>query len=99
MPERVCAAFHNENVRGDNAARIQVDEACSFTAAKQKNVAKMKKMKKSVEKAGDTWIWTAIDADSKLIFSWLVDGRDAWLRCTPSGTIGRVSTSPYGSRR
>ena len=26
--------------------------------------------------AGDTWTWTAIDADSKLIISWLVGGRD-----------------------
>jgi IS1 family transposase len=70
----VCAAFHNEKVRGVSAARIQVDEAWSFTAAKQKNVAKMKK---PVEKAGDTWIWTAIEANSKLIISWLVGGRDA----------------------
>ena len=27
--------------------------------------------------AGDTWTWTAIDADSKLIVSWLVGGRDS----------------------
>jgi transposase-like protein len=27
--------------------------------------------------AGDTWTWTAIDADSKLVMSWLVGGRDA----------------------
>lgn len=27
--------------------------------------------------AGDVWTWTAIDADSKLIVSWLVGGRDA----------------------
>lgn len=26
--------------------------------------------------AGDTWTWTAIDADTKLMMSWLVDGRD-----------------------
>lgn len=70
----VCAAFHNEKVRGVKAGRVQVDEAWSFTAAKQKNVAKMKR---PVANAGDTWIWTAIDADSKLIISWLVGGRDA----------------------
>jgi transposase-like protein len=34
-------------------------------------------MKKPVEGAGDTWTWTAIDADRKLIVSWLVGGRDA----------------------
>ena len=26
---------------------------------------------------GDVWTWTAIDADSKLIVSWLVGARDA----------------------
>ncbi len=29
------------------------------------------------EGAGDTWTWTAIDADSKLIGSYLAGGRDA----------------------
>ena len=27
-------------------------------------------------KPGDTWTWTALDGDSKLIVSWLVGGRD-----------------------
>ena len=27
--------------------------------------------------AGDVWTWTALDADFKLIVSWLVGGRDA----------------------
>jgi hypothetical protein len=27
--------------------------------------------------AGDTWTWTAIDSDSKLVLSWLVGSRDA----------------------
>jgi IS1 family transposase len=29
-----------------------------------------------VDHAGDTWTWTAIDADTKLMVSWLVGGRD-----------------------
>ena len=29
------------------------------------------------KEAGDVWTWTAIDADSKLIVSYLVGGRDA----------------------
>lgn len=70
---KTCAAFHDTNVRGVKARRVQVDEIWSFTAAKQKNVAGMKK---PVQGAGDTWTWTAIDADSKLIISYLVGGRD-----------------------
>jgi IS1 family transposase len=53
--------------------RVQCDEIWSFTAAKQKNVPTMKN---EVAGAGDTWTWTALDADSKLIISWLVGGRD-----------------------
>src|SRR6202035_2294635 len=66
---KACAAFHDENVRQVKARRVQVDEIWSFTAAKQKNVAAMKK---PVEGAGDTWTWTAIEADTKLLITWLV---------------------------
>jgi IS1 family transposase len=70
---KACAAFHDAKVRGVKARRVQVDEIWSFTAAKQKNVATMKK---PVEGAGDTWTWTAIEADTKLLITWLVGGRD-----------------------
>lgn len=70
---RFCAGFHDANVRNVNAKRVQVDEIWSFTAAKQKNVASMKS---PVDGAGDTWTWTAIEADTKLIVSHFVGGRD-----------------------
>jgi IS1 family transposase len=70
---RFCAGFHDAKVRGVRSNRVQVDEIWSFTAAKQKNVAAMKT---PVEGAGDTWTWTAIDADTKLIVSHFVGGRD-----------------------
>lgn len=69
-----CAAYHDETVRGVVAQRVQCDEIWSFTYAKQKNV---KGAKSAPEQAGDTWTWTALDADSKLIVSYLVGGRDA----------------------
>jgi IS1 family transposase len=69
---KACAAFHDEKVRGLMTERVQVDEIWTFTAAKQRNVPGMKR---PVPGAGDTWTWTAIDADSKLIVSWLVGGR------------------------
>jgi IS1 family transposase len=71
---KACAAFHDEKVRGVKARRVEVDEIWSFTAAKQKNVATMKA---PVEGAGDTWTWTALDADTKLLVTWLVGGRDS----------------------
>jgi len=71
---QVCAAFHDETVRGVKARRVQVDEIWSFTYAKNKNVDAAKA---APEGAGDTWTWTGIDADSKLLISWLVGNRDA----------------------
>jgi IS1 family transposase len=71
---KACAAYHDANVRNVKAARVQVDEIWSFTYAKQKNVATAKG---APEGAGDTWTWTALDADSKMIVSYLVGGRDA----------------------
>src|SRR5258705_13620504 len=65
---RLCAAFHDDQVRGVKAQRVQVDEIWSFTYAKKKNVTK--KIAEKIEGAGDTWTWTAIDADSKLVISW-----------------------------
>lgn len=70
---KFCADLHDREVRNVKAKRVQCDEIWSFTAAKQKNVAAMKQ---PVEGAGDTWTWTALDSDSKLIISWLVGGRD-----------------------
>ena len=70
---KFCAELHDREVRNVKASRIQCDEIWSFTAAKQKNVPTMKN---AVDGAGDTWTWTALDSDSKLIVSWLVGGRD-----------------------
>lgn len=71
---RACLAYHLDTVKDVKAKRVQCDEIWSFVAAKQRNV---KAMKAPVESAGDAWTWTAIDADSKLIISYLVGGRDA----------------------
>ena len=70
---RVCAVFHDEKVRNVKARRVHVDEIWSFRYAKQKNIAKAKA---ALAEAGDSWTWTAIEADTKLIISWLVGGRD-----------------------
>jgi IS1 family transposase len=71
---QACMAFHDANVVNVKAKRVQCDEIWSFTYAKQKNVAGAKA---APDGAGDTWTWTAIDSDSKLLISWLVGKRDA----------------------
>ncbi len=68
-----CALFHDETVRNVKASRIQCDEIWSFCYVKQ---AHLEIAKKPVEGAGDVWTWTALEAESKLIVSWLVGNRD-----------------------
>jgi IS1 family transposase/lambda repressor-like predicted transcriptional regulator len=67
-----CLTMHDELVRDVKATRIQCDEIWSFTYAKQKNVDAAEG---APEWAGDTWTWTAIEADTKLIVSYFVGDR------------------------
>jgi len=69
-----CIDFHDQNVRGVKSKRVQCDEIWSFCYAKKKNV---EAAKAAPEGAGDLWTWTALDADTKLIVSFLVGSRDA----------------------
>jgi len=71
---RACEAFHDKTVRGVKAKRVQCDEAWCFVHCKQRNVATAKA---APEGAGDIWTWMGLDADSKLIISYAVGGRDA----------------------
>ncbi len=68
-----CAAaeFHHHNVRGLRVRRLQCDEIWAFCGAKAKNVT----LEQKAAGWGDVWTWTAIDADTKMIVSYLVGGR------------------------
>ena len=71
---KACAEHHDKAVRGVKAKRIQADEIWSFAHCKQRNV---ETAKAAPDGAGDVWTWTALDADSKLIISFLIGDRDA----------------------
>lgn len=68
-----CAVHQDKALRNLPCKRIQCDEIWSFVYAKQKNVADAKA---APEGAGDAWTWTAIDADTKLVASWMIGPRD-----------------------
>jgi IS1 family transposase len=67
-----CAEYQDKALRDLKCKRIQCDEIWSFVYAKAKNADPAMKYD---GKAGDVWTWTAIDADSKLMVSWLVGDR------------------------
>ena len=67
----LCRDYQDLAVRGLHSQRVQCDEVWSFVGCKQKN------RKKGKQGDGDAWTWVAMDADSKLVISYLVGGRDA----------------------
>jgi IS1 family transposase len=86
---KACAEHHNATVRGVKARRVQCDEVWSFCYAKAKNVP----VQKQGTGAGDVWLWTGIDADTKLILSYLCGGRDAdWATQFMEDLASRVAT-------
>src|ERR1700676_4614049 len=68
-----CASFHYDHVRAVASKRVQCDEIWSFCASKQANTPATKRYLGQ----GDVWTWTAIDAESKLIISWMIGDRSA----------------------
>lgn len=94
-----CERFHDQHVRNVRVRRLQCDEVWSFIGAKAKNVTPEKR----AEGWGDTWTWTALDADTKLCLGYLVGGRDAaWAKIfmddCASRIKGRVQVTTDGHR-
>lgn len=69
-----CATYQDKTIRGVKAKRVQCDEIWGFCYAKEKNVAPEDK---GVLGFGDVYTWTGMDADSKLMISYMVGKRDA----------------------
>lgn len=68
-----CARYQHEAMRNLPCRRLQLDEIWSFCYAKQKNVPSEHQGEFGF---GDVWTWVAIDAETKLVPSWLVAWRD-----------------------
>src|ERR1051325_875148 len=69
-----CAEYQDRVMRNLTCQRLQVDEIWAFCNAKAKNVTPEIAAKNP--HAGDTWTFTGICADSKLIPCWLIGPRD-----------------------
>src|SRR5271157_152240 len=68
-----CAAYHNAMVRDLRVRRVQCDEIWAFVYGKDKNLT----TEQVQAGAGSVWTWTAIDADSKLIITYMLGDRGA----------------------
>jgi IS1 family transposase len=66
-----CKRIMDEKMRGLTCKQIEVDEIWGFIGAKQKNAKRAKAY-------GDVWTFIALDADTKLIPSFVVGKRDSY---------------------
>jgi IS1 family transposase len=94
-----CMKFHDANVRNVKVRRLQCDEIWSYVGAKAKNVSAEKKE----IGWGDVWTWVGIDADTKLVVSYLVGGRGAdwamdFMQDAASRIRGRVQITTDGHK-
>src|ERR1041385_7745479 len=67
-----CRSIMDKKLRGLRCAQIQVDEIWGLIGKKQRNVSA------SDRGYGDVWTFIALDADTKLIPSFVVGKRDAY---------------------
>lgn len=97
---KACEELHDRTVRNLPSKRVQCDEIWSFCYAKAKNVPIAKA---APEMAGDLWAWLGLDADHKVIISFLVGGRDAccantFMRDVASRLANRVQMTTDGHK-
>jgi IS1 family transposase len=83
-----CSEYLDKHLVNLPCKRVQVDEIWSFCYAKAKNVTP--KIAAMNPHAGDVWTWVAIDADTKLIPSWIIGPRD--------GVTARIFVDDLASR-
>jgi len=93
-----CSDFQDRIIRNLTSTRFECDEIWAFCYAKAKNVPEEHRDEFGY---GDVWTWTAIDADSKLIASWLVGSRGEgeaidFMRDLASRVTGRLQISTDG---
>jgi IS1 family transposase len=70
-----CSYAANELLNDLDCRRVQCDEIWSFCYSKASNVPEGHRGEFGY---GDVWTWVAIDADTKLVPSWVVGDRSAW---------------------
>jgi IS1 family transposase len=70
----VCANYQDKVFRNLKCKRLQLDEMWSWIYCKEKN--RTEEIAKRNPAAGDVWLWTAVDADTKLVPAWMLGSRD-----------------------
>src|ERR1044071_10193059 len=69
-----CAVYQDQALQNLQCTKIQCDEIWSYIGAKDKNLSTEKQ---GTFGMGSVWTWVGMDADSKLICSWMIGDRGA----------------------
>jgi IS1 family transposase len=70
----VCADYQDGVFRNLSTRRLQLDEMWAWIYCKEKN--RTEAIAKAHPDSGDVWLWVAVDADTKLVPSWMLGQRD-----------------------
>ena len=70
---RACARYQHDTMKNLTCQRLQLDEIWGFVGMKDRNIPAAREGEAGI---GSIWTWVAIDANTKLIPSWLVGLRD-----------------------
>jgi IS1 family transposase len=94
-----CSSLLNDTMRDLPCKRLEIDELWAFVGKKQRHVTK----DDDATRVGDAWTYVAIDADTKLVPTFLVGKRDEehtriFIADGAARLSGRVQISTNGLR-
>lgn len=92
-----CSAFQDATLRNLKLTQIQCDEMWSYVHTKRQNITHDRYGR------GDAWLWTALDAESKLFVTWRIGPRvqpvaDAFMGDIAQRIIGTLEIVTDGAR-
>ena len=95
---RKCATLFDSRVRGIRPRYLELDETWAFVHTKEKHLGL-----DDPNEWGDTYTWIALDAETKLVVSYLVGKRDAasaftFVRDLSERVVGRCQVTSDGFR-
>lgn len=94
----VCHEHLDAQIQGLDLRHIQCDEIWAFIYCKH---ARVLRARQAPPEAGDVWLWTALDHESRLIPAWLVGRRDqeaatSFMNDLAARVTGRVQITTDG---
>ena len=97
----ICADYQDRVFRNLSTRRLQLDEMWAWIYCKEKN--RTEEIAKTHPDSGDVWLWVAMDADTKLVPSWMLGQRDtvtatAFVSDLASRLSNRVQITTDGHR-